>query len=64
MDPAWRGCVAIASDQPLVADVIAAALTSNGFACTMQPWPNGDDEVEPPEQDASGPAGPKSTSRC
>ena len=50
MNSAWRGCVAIASDQPLVADVIAAALTSNGFECTLQPWPNGE-EVGPPERD-------------
>ena len=58
MNSAWRGCVAIASDQTLVADVIAAALTSNGFECTMQPWPNGE-EVGPPERDASVPPGPR-----
>ena len=52
MNPAWRGCVAIASDQPLVADVIAAALTSNGFECELQPWPNGS-EGGPPERDVS-----------
>jgi two-component system nitrate/nitrite response regulator NarL len=51
MNPAWRGRVAIASDQPLVADVIAAALTSNGFECHLQPWPNGGEvgSLEPRE---------------
>jgi len=58
MNSAWRGCVAIASDQPLVADVIAAALTSNGFECTLQPWPNGED-VGRPERAASAPPGPR-----
>jgi two-component system nitrate/nitrite response regulator NarL len=58
MNSAWRGCVAIASDQPLVADVIAAALTSNGFECTVQPWPNGD-EAGPPARDASAQPRPR-----
>jgi DNA-binding NarL/FixJ family response regulator len=57
MKPAWRGCVAIASDQPLVADVIAAALTSNGFECSLLPWPN-DAEHESPAPGAVPHRGP------
>jgi two-component system, NarL family, nitrate/nitrite response regulator NarL len=58
MNPAWRGRVAIASDQPLVADVIAAALTSNGFECQLQPWPH-DGQISPAELDPSTQAGPR-----
>jgi DNA-binding NarL/FixJ family response regulator len=39
MISAWRARVAVASDQPLVADVIAAALADNGFSTSVQRWP-------------------------
>jgi two-component system nitrate/nitrite response regulator NarL len=58
MNSAWRGCVAIASDQPLVADVIAAALTGNGFECALQPWPNCE-ELGLSEHDASALVAPR-----
>jgi DNA-binding NarL/FixJ family response regulator len=43
MNSALRGCVAVASDQPLVADVIAAGLSGNGFRCLVLGWPGGAD---------------------
>jgi len=39
MSPALRICVAVASDQPLVTEVIAAALSSKGFRCEVVRWP-------------------------
>lgn len=41
MPPASPTRVAVASDQPLVADVIAAALCGNGFLCSVVGWPAG-----------------------
>jgi two-component system nitrate/nitrite response regulator NarL len=41
MHPTWQVRVAVVSDQPLVADVIAAALTHGGFACSRPDWPAG-----------------------
>jgi DNA-binding NarL/FixJ family response regulator len=42
MISAWRACVAVASDQPLVADVIAAALSDSGFQTSVLRWPGVD----------------------
>jgi DNA-binding NarL/FixJ family response regulator len=42
MNPALRACVAVASDQPLVADVIAAALSDSGFQTSVLHWPGVD----------------------
>jgi DNA-binding NarL/FixJ family response regulator len=41
MHSTWQVRVAVVSDKPLVADVIAVALTHEGFVCSQLDWPVG-----------------------
>jgi two-component system, NarL family, nitrate/nitrite response regulator NarL len=56
INSAWRARVAVASDQPLVSGVIAAALSGHGFECQVLRWPGGMD-CEGVDRDAARPLG-------
>ncbi len=45
MNSALPACVAVASDQPLVADVVAAALSGNGLRGSVLGWPGSPDSA-------------------
>lgn len=49
MTSALRPCVAVASDQLLVASVVAAALSGKGLGCSVLAWPSGPDVAEEDE---------------
>ena len=46
MCPALPPRVAVASDQPLVTEVVVAALSSKGFECSVLGWPRVHDHVD------------------
>ncbi len=53
MSSALRPCVAVASDQLLVASVVAAALSGRGLRCAVLAWPSGPDGPVPASSDDS-----------